>query len=80
MRAVAVPVRNRGWLDLSRIDPAFVQAAASIAGDDERGFSRPVLLTVDEVVTALPGGNLAEIVLRDPAPDKPRWLRDVLYH
>ncbi len=80
MRAVAVPVRNRGWLDLSRIDPAFVQAAASIAGDEERGFARPVLLTVDEVVTALPGGNLAEIVLRDPAPDKPRWLRDVLYH
>ncbi len=79
MRAVAVPVRHRGWLELSRIDPAFVQAAAAIASDDERGFPRPVLLTVDEVAVALPGGRPAEIVLRDPAPDNRRWLRDVLY-
>lgn len=80
MRAVAVPVRHRGWLDLSRIDPAFVQAAAAIADDEERGFPRPVLLTVDEVAVALPGGKPAEIVLRDPAPENRRWLRDVLYH
>jgi hypothetical protein len=80
MRAVAVPVRHRGWLELSRIDPAFVQAAAAIAGDEERGFPRPVLLTVDEVAVAMPGGKPAEIVLRDPAPDNQRWLRDVLYH
>jgi hypothetical protein len=80
MRAVAVPVRQRGWLDLLRIDPAFVQAAASIADDEERGFARPVLLTVDEVVLALPGGNPAQIVLRDPAGGEKRWLRDVLYH
>lgn len=80
MRAIAVPTRNRGWLDLTRIDPAFVQAAASLADDEERGFPRPVLLTVDEVVLALPGGRPAEIVLRDRALDQPRWLRDVLYH
>jgi len=80
MRAVAVPVRHRGWLELSRIDPAFVQAAAAIAGDEERGFPRPVLLTVDEVAVAIPGGKPAEIVLRDPTPDNQRWLRDVLYH
>jgi hypothetical protein len=73
MRAVAVPVRHRGWLELSRIDPAFVQAAAAIAGDDERGFPRPVLLTVDEVAVALPGGKPAEIVLRDPAPHPRRY-------
>ena len=73
-------MRHRGWLELSRIDPAFVQAAASIATDEERGFVRPVLLTVDEVAVALPGGKPAEIVLRDPAPDNLRWLRDVLYH
>ncbi len=79
MRAVAAPVRHRGWLELSRIDPAFVQAAAAIAGDEERGFPRPVLLTVDEVAVALPGGKPAEIVLRDPASDSQRWLRDVLY-
>ena len=79
MRAVAVPVRQRGWLDLSRIDPAFVQAAAVVAGPEERGFPRPVLLTVDEVVVALPGGKPAKIVLRDPAVDQPYWRRDVLY-
>jgi hypothetical protein len=80
MRAVAVPVRHRGWLDLSRIDPAFAQAAASIADDEERGFDRPVLLTVDEVSVARPGGNPASIVLRDQAVEESRWLRDVLYH
>jgi hypothetical protein len=80
MRAVAVPVRHRGWLELSRIDPAFAQAAAAIASDEERGFARPVLLTVDEVAVARPGGNPASIVLRDAATDEKRWLRDVLYH
>lgn len=80
MRAVAAPVRHRGWFDLKRIDPAFAQAAAALAGDEERGFDRPVLLTVDEVVVARPGGKPAEIVLRDDAADEQRWLRDVLYH
>jgi hypothetical protein len=80
MRAIAVPVRHRGWLDLSRIDPAFAQAAASIAGDEERAFPRPLLLTLDEVVMVKPGGDAATIVLRDPAPAQARWLRDVLYH
>jgi hypothetical protein len=79
MRAVAAPVRHRGWLDLSRIDPAFVQAAAWIARAEERGFPRPLLLTVDEVVVALAGGNPAQIVLRDPAVEQPLWRRDVLY-
>jgi hypothetical protein len=80
MRAVAVPVRHRGWLELSRIDPAFAQAAAAIADDEQRGFPRPVLLTVDEVAVVRPGGNPASIVLRDSAIDEKRWLRDVLYH
>lgn len=80
MRAVAAPVRHRGWLDLARIDPAFAQVAAALASDEERGFARPVLLTVDEVVVALSGGKPAEIVLRDKAADEQRWLRNVLYH
>jgi hypothetical protein len=79
MRAIAAPVRHRGWLELSRIDPAFVQAAAAVAGPVERGFPRPVLLTVDEVVVALPGGHPARIVLRDAAVEQPHWRRDVLY-
>ena len=80
MRAIAAPVRSRGWLDLSRIAAAFALTAASIADDESRGFPRPVLLTVDEVSMVADGGRPAEIVLRDPASDGTRWLRDVLYH
>jgi hypothetical protein len=79
MRAVAVPMRSRGWLDLARIDPAFVVTAAEITNHKERGFRRPVLVTPDEVVQPIDGGNPAEIVLRDPATTPPH-VRDVLYH
>jgi hypothetical protein len=80
LRAIAAPVRTRGWLDLSRIDAAFALTAAAIADDESRGFSRPVLLTIDEVSMVPDGGRPAEIVLRDPATDETQWLRDVLYH
>jgi hypothetical protein len=80
MRAIAAPVRTRGWLDLSRIDAAFALSAAAIADDESRGFPRPVLLTIDEVTMVADGGRPADIVLRDPASDEKIWLRDVLYH
>lgn len=69
LRAAAVPMRRRGWLDLSRIDPAFTAAAAAATDPVERGFSRPVLITADELTLAPAGGRPAEIVLRDPAAD-----------
>jgi hypothetical protein len=78
MRAAAVPMRRRGWLDLTRIDPAFTAAAAAATLPLERGFTRPLLLTVDEVTLAAEGGRPAEIVLRDAAVDSPH-LRPVLY-
>jgi hypothetical protein len=78
MRAVAVPMRRRGWLDLTRIDPAFTAAAAAATAPAERGFSRPVLVTADEVTLASAGGRPAEIVLRDPAVPAPH-LRPVLF-
>jgi hypothetical protein len=78
MRALAVPMRTRGWLDLARIDPAFAAAAAAATEPAERGFDRPLLITADEVVQAPVGGHPAEIVLRDPAAPTPH-LRDVLY-
>jgi len=53
----AVPMRTRGWLDLSRVDPAFALAAAAATEVPSRGFSRPLLLTADEVALALPGGR-----------------------
>ncbi|MBX5446931.1 MAG: hypothetical protein IRZ27_00220 [Acidothermus cellulolyticus] len=79
MRAVAAPMRHRGWLELSRIDPAFVRAAAMLTDDENRGFVRPVLVTADEVCLAGDGDGV-RIVLRDPAARDERWLRDVLYH
>jgi hypothetical protein len=78
MRAAAVPMRRRGWLDLTRIDPAFTTAAAAATAPDERGFSRPLLLTADEVTMAPDGGRPAEIVLRDKAVEMPH-LRPMLF-
>jgi hypothetical protein len=67
LRTAAVPMRRRGWLDPARIDPAFAAAAAVATDVEERGFPRPLLLTVDEVTLAPGGGRPAEIVLRDAA-------------
>lgn len=78
LRAAAVPMRRRGWLDLSRIDPAFTTAAAAATSYEERAFPRPLLLTADEVTMAPKGGRPAEIVLRDPAAATPH-LRPVRY-
>jgi hypothetical protein len=78
MRAAAVPMRRRGWLDLSRIDPAFTIAAAAATDESDRGFSRPLLITVDEITLSRVGGRPAEIELRDKAAKSPH-LRPVLY-
>jgi hypothetical protein len=78
MRAIAVPMRSRGWLDLRGIDPAFSLAAASLTDPADRGFTRPLLLTVDEVALVPEGGRPEQVVLRDAAPGSPD-LRDVLY-
>ncbi len=79
MRTVAVPMRNRGWLDLNRIDPAFSAAAAQLTSPEERGFDRPLLVTGEEVVLARDEGGTVRSALEDRlalALD----VRDVLYH
>jgi hypothetical protein len=79
MRTVAVPMRSRGWLDLNRVDPAFSAAAARLTSPDERGFSRPLLVTREEVALAPEGGDVLKAVVEDriaPVID----LRDVMYH
>jgi hypothetical protein len=79
MRTVAVPMRSRGWLDLHRVDPAFSAAAARLTAPDERGFSRPLLITREEVALAPEGGDVVKPGIEDriaPVID----LRDVLYH
>ena len=78
LRAVAVPMRTRGWYDLARIDPAFVGAAWSATAEPERAFSRPLLVTAEEVSLAASGGDPVAAALADPAAPTPA-LRDVRY-
>jgi hypothetical protein len=54
LRAVAVPMRRRGWYDLSRIDPAFVGAAWSATDEIDRGVAHPLLVTAEEVALSPP--------------------------
>ncbi|MGN6610250.1 MAG: hypothetical protein ACTHLJ_00600 [Angustibacter sp.] len=82
MRAIAAPMRSRGWFDLARIDPAFVGAAAAATTPELRGVVRPLLVTTDEVGLAAGHASaeqLAREALRDPARDPAGTDRDVLY-
>ncbi|MCU1592784.1 MAG: hypothetical protein JWO12_176 [Frankiales bacterium] len=78
MGAVVVPMRRRGWTKLALIDPAFGPAAAAATAEHDRGFTRPLLVTPEELALAPEGGRPEVLVLRDPAVDEP-WLKDVLY-
>lgn len=81
LRAVAVPMRSRGWFDLARIDPAFVGAAAAATEPELRGVTRPLLVTADEVTLAptAPPAALARLALADPAARQSQLERDVLF-
>lgn len=79
MRAIAVPMRTRGWFDLARIDPAFVQAAWTATEPQDRGMPRPMLVTGDEVALA-PAGHTSAGVLGDPAARVRRSTRSVRFH
>lgn len=72
MRALAVPVRDRGWFDLARIDPAYVTAAWGASEARERAFGRSLLVTADEVGSPALRGDVLAGVLADPAAD-PLW-------
>jgi hypothetical protein len=78
MGTAVVPMRRRGWTRLALIDPAFGPAAALATDPVDRGFSRPLLITPDEL-TVVPEGGRSEIVLRDPAISDEPWMKDVLY-
>lgn len=77
MRPVVVPMRTRGWVDISRIDPAFGPAAAAATDPVDRGFARPLLVTADEVSMVRAGGDVTA-ALADPVTDNGR-LRPVLF-
>lgn len=76
--AAVVPMRARGWTRLALIDPAFGPAAAAATPELDRGFTRPLLITSDELTLVGEGGRPQELPLRDASPDAP-WLRDMLY-
>ncbi len=78
LASLAVPMRDRGWTSLRRIDPAFVIAAAAATDPQRRGFPRPLLVTSEEVAMTPIGGRPAELVLRDASPAEVS-LPDVLY-
>jgi hypothetical protein len=81
MRAVAAPMRRRGWFDLARIDPPFVLAAAHATSPEERGLDRPLLVTRDEVAVVgavIDVAAMARRALADPVVDR-RAGRDLLY-
>ena len=75
MCACVVPMRTRGWTELRRVDPAFAVAAVAATGDEQRGFDRPLLVTVDEVALAAGGGRPEQIALRDTEADAPWRVR-----
>lgn len=82
MRAVAVPMRRRGWFDLARIDPPFVLAAAHATAVEDRGLDRPLLVTQDEVALVrrvIDVAGMARRALADPGADRRYGGRDVLY-
>ena len=64
MRAVAAPMRNRGWFDLIHIDPAFVGPAWMATQENLRGVSCPLLVTRDEVGLARRGAAAADLTFR----------------
>lgn len=77
MRPVVVPMRTRGWADISRIDPAFGPAAAAATDAVDRGFPRPLLVTPDELAMVRAGGDMT-LAIADPAPEE-TWLQPLLY-
>ena len=68
-------MRQRGWLDLGRIDPAFAAAAALATEPEERGFDCAVLVTAEEVVLVRTGGQAAAHALQDPPATLDPWQR-----
>jgi hypothetical protein len=77
MRAVVVPMRTRGWVEIRRLDPAFGPAAAAATDAHDRGFTRPLLVTPDELSMVRPGGSVT-LAVADPAP-REDWLQPLLY-
>jgi hypothetical protein len=66
---LVVPMRTRGWISSSSLDPAFGPAAAAATSLAQRGFLRPLLVTADEVVQVPPGGHPLRYLGQRPGGD-----------
>jgi hypothetical protein len=80
LATAVVPLRDRGWAPATRVDPAFGPAAAAIADEVNRGFSRPLLITAEELALVRDNGTAVRQVLRDSAElgsDGSPWRREV---
>jgi hypothetical protein len=78
LRAAAIPMRRRGWVDPTHLDSAFARGAAAATSSDDRGFERPVLVTVDGVWEAKDGMDLVAFALRDPV-SAGTWAREMRF-
>lgn len=78
MSAVAVPTRHRGWIDLSRVDPAFVATAARITRAEDRGFLRPLLVTREEILLGRDGPGVTRAAI-ETTPATRRRVPEVAY-
>lgn len=83
VRAAAVPMRRRGWIDPDHVDAVFARTAAAATSAPDRGFERPVLVTVDGVWEAVDGDHeqALAMALREGRPGEnamraSRYLRD----
>ncbi len=73
LAALAVPTRSRGWVDLRRIDPAFVTAAWHATDTAYRGFATALLVTADDVISASGVSDVLGPALADPVVDRRSW-------
>jgi hypothetical protein len=77
VRAVAAPMRRRGWIDPDHVDAVFARTAAAATPRENRGFERPILVTLEGVWDSVDGGyeRALAVALRDERPSGERRLR-----
>lgn len=77
VRAVAAPMRRRAWVDPDHVDAVFARTAAAATPRNERGFDRPMLITLEGVWDCADAelSHAVEVALRDERPAGERPLR-----
>ncbi len=71
MIALIVPLRTRGWRATYVSDPAYGPALAAAMPELERGFSRPLLVTAEEISEVRAGGDPMRALRTEDQPARP---------